>query len=422
MNASVGSVGGKGSKEPQPGSRSVEPVRTYSAARLPIFFVDYLVDPAKPGASGLSDIVWDMAEQLASKAWEVHVFGSYSAPPRGSKAIEFHRFRTPWPGYRNVLGHLAIVLAVHRAIRRLNQPGIIHAAEYLSTGILAALSKLPVVLTVPGSIDQKVGTGTNTYDLSFTSALLIAARLSARRCARVIATSRGMHAWWTHAGTPSKRLILIPLGVNTEIFWPATKRKHAARQRHGPVVLNVGRLSKENGQDMLLKAFSDVLHLVPDAELHIVGDGAFGSPLREQAQSLGIEDHAIWHGWLDRSHLAAVYSSADVFAFTATTAGMPRTILEAMACGTAVVANDVPGVRDQITDGITGCIVPPGNAEALAAGIIRLLEDDALRSRIAEQGMRHVASSLSWSAVVDAVINRVYEPLITEQNLRVLTR
>jgi len=158
-----------------------------------VFYLDYVPNLSKPGASGLSDIVWDMATEFARQGGDAHVFGPYAENPRPDSGVTLHTFPIPPPGYRNVLGHIAISLAALRAIENFGRPGIIHAPEYLSTGVVAPLSrKLPVVMTVPGSIYEKIATGNNPYDATMTPVLRLTARSSARYCARVIATSQDM--------------------------------------------------------------------------------------------------------------------------------------------------------------------------------------------------------------------------------------
>src|SRR5262249_6871087 len=118
---------------------------------VPVYLIDYILDRHMPGASGLSDIIWDMATQLDRKGVEVHVFGPYSTIPRPTRSVQLHQVPVPPPGYRNVVGRVAIILSAYREIRRLGRPGIIHVPEYLSSGLLTPLdSHFPVVLTVPG--------------------------------------------------------------------------------------------------------------------------------------------------------------------------------------------------------------------------------------------------------------------------------
>ena len=77
-----------------------------------IGFIDYVLDPARPGASGLSDVVWNMSRELAVLGDDVHIVAPYSVDPNPVPGITVHRFALPPIGYRNIIGHILIVLRV----------------------------------------------------------------------------------------------------------------------------------------------------------------------------------------------------------------------------------------------------------------------------------------------------------------------
>lgn len=379
----------------------------------PIFLVDYVLDVQRPGASGLSDVVWDMATELDRQGIEAHVFGTYDRVPRSGHGVVLHPVRLPPAGYRNVVGYVAIVLSVYREILRFGRPGIIHAPEYLSTGLLALLSRRsPVVLTVPGSIHEKIALGTNAYDPTMTLALRLCARLSARFCARVVATSADMERWWGWVGTPRRRLVRLPLGVSTERFAPRPgARGRLGWDRDRLILLNVGRVNRENGLTSLIDAMPAVRRHEPRVELHLVGDGPDLASLKRRAEEVGVADSIRWHGWVDTSQLADFYSAADLFVFCALAAGLPRVVLEAMACATPVLATRVSGVTDHVVEGRTGYLASPGSAQSIEAGIIRALTDPGSRQRLGEAGRNRVLSTMSWQTIVAETIERVYRPL-----------
>jgi glycosyltransferase involved in cell wall biosynthesis len=389
------------------------PVREGNAAGLlPVYFLDYVVDLRRPGASGLSDIVWDMATELDRQGGEAHVFAPYYASPRPQSGVRLHRFPIPPPGYRNVAGHIAMVLSALREIRRAGRRGIIHAPEYLSTGIVAPLAGMPVVLTVPGSIFEKLDSGANPYDWTLTPVLRLTARLSARYCARVVATSKEMERWWRWTGVPRHRLLRIPLGIDAERFNPGVGDR--ARLGAGPdevVLLSVGRLSRENAIDTILCALPAVIAAEPRARLYVAGTGPLEAELPALAARLGIADRVVWLGWVDSKELPSLYSSADIFVFTATSGGLPRVVIEAMACGAPVVATRISGVTDHVIDGETGYLFGAGQSGPLAARIVAALAAPEERERVACAAVAHVQRHLSWHVVVSELIERIYRPL-----------
>ena len=378
---------------------------------LPVYYVDYVVDLARPGASGLSDVVWDMAEELVRQGGAAHVFGPYSASARPESGVAFHRFRIPPPGYRNMLGHAAMVLSALYEIRRMRQRGIIHAPEYFSTAILSCVSGFPVVLTVPGNVHERLHRGVRAFDPWFTAALRAASRVSAWRCARVVATSRDMELWWAWTGVTPGRLVRIPYGMRTRLF----NRTPDARRRIGiddaaTMVLHVGRLNMENGQRDLLRAFAAAAGDDEHVTLHVVGSGPDEAELKALAGQLGIASRVQWHGWIDSTQLPLYYSATDLFVFSAHSAGMPRVVFEAMACGAPVLATRVPGVEDHVTNGVNGYLVQPADSDSLCARLLEALRDPDRQEKGA-RGQAYVQQQLSWSSITRRLIDEVYRPL-----------
>lgn len=148
--------------------------------------------------------------------------------------------------------------------------------------------------------------------------------------------------------------------------------------------LACGRLVEQKGYPVLLKAFARVV-AEQDAELHILGVGPLQPTLKRLAANLGIAERVRFLGF--RSNPFAHMEAADVFVLSSLWEGFGNVIVEAMAMGTAVVSTRCPHGPDEIiTDGEDGILVPVGDAEALAAGMMRLGTDIGLRERIAERG------------------------------------
>ena len=122
------------------------------ARRLRVCFIDYVLEPDKPGRSGLSDIVWDMASELANQGHEVHIVASYHSEVFPDPRINVHSFPTPVMGYRNVVGNALLLMRAARVTKAL-RPDIVHAPEYVSIAVFHALGVMaPLVFTVPGNI------------------------------------------------------------------------------------------------------------------------------------------------------------------------------------------------------------------------------------------------------------------------------
>jgi glycosyltransferase involved in cell wall biosynthesis len=160
----------------------------------------------------------------------------------------------------------------------------------------------------------------------------------------------------------------------------------AARQELGitPADFAVGtvtRLHDSKGNSFLVDAAALVLRERPYARFYIVGEGPLLGDLEQQARSLGLGDRFVFHGFA--KDVAAVVSAFDLSVFPSLWEGTPLTVFEALAMGKAIVATDADGLVDVLTHDRDALIVPRRDAPALAAAIVRMMDDDPLRARLA---------------------------------------
>ncbi len=146
------------------------------------------------------------------------------------------------------------------------------------------------------------------------------------------------------------------------------------------VIAHAGRLSPQKKQKLLLKALALMKH--QNAELWMLGQGPLEGDLKREAARLGIADRVRWLGF--QNNLFPFLRAADCFALSSKWEGLPTVIIEAMACGTPVVATRCPyGPDELIEDGRTGLLVPVGDAERLADALDRLAADAEMRTTLA---------------------------------------
>jgi glycosyltransferase involved in cell wall biosynthesis len=169
--------------------------------------------------------------------------------------------------------------------------------------------------------------------------------------------------------------------------------------RTEPVVVRLGRLAFEKGQDMLLEAWAEVAPRHPSWRLRLYGSGPEEAALRRLAAELGIEASVEFAG--ATSDLEDALTGASVFALSSREEGFPLAIMEAMAYGLPTVAFDcAPGVRELITDERDGLIVTPGNVIQFAAALDRLMSDPRLRDSLGETA-RESVRRYAPDAIVD---------------------
>lgn len=159
--------------------------------------------------------------------------------------------------------------------------------------------------------------------------------------------------------------------------------------RTAPVVVRLGRLSFEKGQDMLLEAWAEVASRHPSWRLRLYGTGPDEDALRKRATELALDESVEFAG--ATSDLETALTGASVFALSSREEGFPMSIIEAMAYGLPTVAFDcAPGVRELITDGHDGLVVTPGNTVEFAAALDRLMDDARLRDSLGEAARESV--------------------------------
>jgi glycosyltransferase involved in cell wall biosynthesis len=215
----------------------------------------------------------------------------------------------------------------------------------------------------------------------------VADRLLARFTDRAIAVSESTRDFLVRERhVPERKVRVIWNGAPLQEFaaGPGASAR-ALRDELGlpapaPVVGAIARLSEQKGHRYLLEAAAGVLAARADVRFLIVGDGDQWPALHEQARALGIEDAVKFAG--HRADVPALLGAIDVFCISSTYEGTPLTLFEAMAAGKAIVSTAVDGCREVLREGETGLLVPPRDAGALAAALLRAVQDPPLRARL----------------------------------------
>jgi colanic acid/amylovoran biosynthesis glycosyltransferase len=189
-----------------------------------------------------------------------------------------------------------------------------------------------------------------------------------------------------------RKLAVIHCGVDTRFFHPA---ESAVEQ--GPLsILCVGKLHEVKGQTHLLEACRLLAEAGIDLVCTLVGDGPDRQALTKQVAESGLDGRVAIVGERDRVQIAALLSSAQVHVAPSVPTrsgkreGIPVVLMEAMSAGLPVVASRLSGIPELVEDGVSGLLVPPGDAAALADALRRLNDDPSLRRRLGSAGREKV--------------------------------
>ena len=211
-------------------------------------------------------------------------------------------------------------------------------------------------------------------------------------------------------GARASRIATIPCGVDTDLFTPGDRAE--ARRRLGlddrPVLLWVGRIAPIKGLDTLLDTVARLREAGRAMRLLVVGGEAdeptngHETSLRRRIEALGLGESVRFVGPQPQSVLPLYYAAADVTVLPSYYESFGMVALEAMACGSPVIASRVGGLVTTVRDGVTGFLVPDGDVEALAERIESLVGDPELRWRLGREGVRWAAQH-RWPCVAEAV-------------------
>lgn len=192
-----------------------------------------------------------------------------------------------------------------------------------------------------------------------------------RQVAAYITVSSALKSGLIAAGVDKARIHVIRNGVDLELFSARDQQQVKQRlQLTRQTILSVGNLVEEKGHHLAVAALAQL----PQAELVVIGSGTQLSVLQDLALRLNVAGRVRWVAHVNQAELADYYAAADVTVLASSREGMPNVLLESLACGTPVVATNVGGSPEVVTDAAAGVLIQDRSAEAVAAALQKLLD------------------------------------------------
>ncbi len=192
-------------------------------------------------------------------------------------------------------------------------------------------------------------------------------------------------------GIPKDDVFVVKCGIDHALYRVNPKSK----KYPAPTVIYLGRLKKYKSVDHLLAAFSLIVERIPKARLIIVGDGDYKSNLMDLARKLNLGNRVEFTGYVDKHEKVARLQKSWVAVYPSLKEGWGLTNIEANACGTPVVASDVPGLRDSVIGEKTGLLFEYGNVQELSQCVLKILLDADYRENLIREGFSW-ARRFSW--------------------------
>jgi glycosyltransferase involved in cell wall biosynthesis len=182
------------------------------------------------------------------------------------------------------------------------------------------------------------------------------------------------------------KLIVSRLGVDPQLFSPAARNATPETFE----ILCVGRLTPAKGQHLLIDAVERLAQQKRRVWLRLAGNGPDESFLREHAANIEFPESVIFEGAVNQDRIRSLYAAADVFCLPSFAEGIPVVLMEAMAMGLPCVTTNITGIPELIRNGIDGLLVAPSDLDALVEALVTLMDDPALRERLAASGRARI--------------------------------
>lgn len=356
-------------------------------------------DTYYPQVNGVSKFLEEMRKYMESYNIEYKLFVPGIAAETGMNNVTsfygvpfafYPELRVSWPSYNRIKSTLSKF-----------QPHLIYLATPISIGAAglryARKNGIPIVSTYHTNFPQYL----QYYHLdSLQGAIWRYLRWFHSFCCINFCPSRETIEQLQNHGIDN--LMLCNNGIDCTSF-SSELRSEDLRKQYVPdgetLLLYVSRVAPEKDLDVLIGAVKLLNNYESAFKLLVVGDGPLRKPLQEQ----GLRN-VIFTGYKTGHDLQAIYASSDIFVFPSRTETFGNVILEAMASGLPVVASYTGGVKESLVDGFNGLTFAPGDEKAMAACIIKLMLDDRLRRKLAQNAV-NFARERTW----DKIFNRFFE-------------
>jgi len=386
-----------------------------------------------PELSGISDSIVSLATELAKRGHFVHFYAPrYSAADHHlSNAVHEEidlgpnvavtryvafRFGSGSGQGRMVLPYFLRWLGVARF-----KPDVMHTQTFFGVGMEALMASYALHVPIVGTNHTAIKSFLiyNPIKTKWMDAGIIKyVNWYYEQCTTVTAPSRSVFTEMEESGF-HKNGIALSNPIETDIFKPLGGEgqrdavRAALRKKFGigeHAIIHAGRLAKERSIDIMIRALPIVRQSISDAELVFSGRGADEQTFRKLAADLGVADSVKFLGFLSQAELVEAYNAGKVFAITSTSDTQSMVMMQAMACGLAVVGVNARALPEYI-NATNGFVVEPENPAVLAERLAAILKDPALEARLGAGG-RATALQFSPAKIADQW-EVIYEDAIT---------
>lgn len=371
--------------------------------------------------------IWEAARAIARQGVDVRVVAMHTpgaATRETLDGIEVFRPRylrpERWEILRREGGGLPIIWRKYPWARALFLPfGLVHTAAiaryaqdcdliHAQWTLSAAAARLghpvhrrPIVATLQGS--DVFQAARSPLGARFT-------RLAVGGCQGLTVLSTALAQATQAAGIPAGKIRIIPNGVDTALWTPPPDGERANE------LLFAGSFIERKGVRHLLEAAPALLNRLPGYRLILIGDGPQEAQLRGMAAASGIADRIEFRGFVPQDQVRAAMQRARVFILPSLEEGLGVVLLEALACGTPIVASRVDGIVDVVTEEV-GVLTPPANPDQIGAAVVQVLASPQQWARYSAAARQRAVGHYDWDHIAGRFLS-LYRSLVVAGGAR----
>ena len=359
-----------------------------------IVLIEFDYIQPQPQHCRFSDITWGLASALVERSHRVTVVGPYlQGAVSPHPAIDVQAVPKAVSQRQNIVTLLRRAWHLGRKLLQI-EADIIHVHQ----------SVMAAALTLLGLGHKTVWHGHSNYyyrtrrgkvyDRQMDWLIRTSTHIAARQV-HLVSLGQQVIAYWERAGVARERIATIPNGISLSSELIKKTSSCVAWQEKRFKLLYIGRLAADKGgQSELIEALAKVKPH-QDVGLAILGDGKLRLSLEQQVIAHGLENTVTFLGHVSKDEVQAAMAAADLYILTSYSEMLPRTILEAWATGTPVMATDVGAIGDYLIDEQNGYLLTSHDPAYIAQRIRSALDDDELRRKIGKNGWQ-TAQTMTW--------------------------
>jgi len=362
--------------------------------------------------AGAENVVLTLAKGMKSSQFESEICTLTSEGDLHNKAEQIG-IKTYALGYKNILSLPKVVIKLIILLHKINYYIInTHLSQASVIGIIVGrLVKIPCIIETRHYSDYMYKYGNKMKQWLDKETVNMADHV-------IVVSNAGKEVLKNMEGVKEEKITVIYNGTSIDKFRPYNiKQRRQIRENlkiEEKIILSyTGRLRPEKGHQYLLEAIFEIKDQYTNIVLLLIGDGVLRSDLEALTRQLNIENKVRFLG--DRKDIPELLSATDIYVHPSVVEGFGISIIEAMAAGLPVIATNVGGIPEIITNGENGILVPPENPQALAEAISDLIEHPDKRKALAENGKQRVVTNFTDEIMVKKYME-VYRNIINQKN------